>query len=183
MQSTFAQIMLDLQDRIAAVVPSIRMIDRYIGQDQTAIKPALDYPAVLIDTESAEYEEAGEGCQFARAVFSVRIMYANFVKCLQKSPLAVRQKALDDFETEQRVVAAIHGWAPTALDDEAQPHQYCEPFIRTADRSENLNDIGLRIRTVLFSTAWEERVPEPVLEPEPEPEPSDDEEPQPDTDE
>ena len=155
MQSTFAQIMLDLQDRIAAVVPSIRMIDRYIGQDQTAIKPALDYPAVLIDTESAEYEEAGEGCQFARAVFSVRIMYANFVKCLQKSPLAVRQKALDDFETEQRVV--------------------------TADRSENLNDIGLRIRTVLFSTAWEERVPEPVLEPEPEP--SDDGEPQPDTDE
>ena len=88
---------------------------------------------------------------------------------------------MDDFETEQRVVAAIHGWAPTALDDEAQPHQYCEPFIRTADRSENLNDIGLRIRTVLFSTAWEERVPEPVLEPEPEP--SDDGEPQPDTDE
>lgn len=159
--------MLDLQDRIAAEVPGIRMIDRYFGQEQSAVKPSLDYPAVLIDAESAEYDEAAEGCQFARATFSVRLMHANFTKCLQTSPATVRQNALRDFELEHQVVAAVHGWAPIALDDDGNPHQYCEPLIRIADRSENMNDIGLRIRTIMFTTAWEERMPLPEpIEPE-----------------
>ena len=163
LQSPFAQIMLDLQDRIAKVVPDIRMIDRYIGQDQTAIKPALDYPAVLIDVESTEYEEAGQGSQFARATFSVRIMHANFTKSLQRSAAKVREESLEDFALEQKVVSAIHGWAPVVEVDETELHQYCEPFIRTGDMSENRNDIGLRIRTVTFTTAWEERFPEPSM--------------------
>ena len=159
LSSPFAKIMIDLQDRIAGQVKDIRMIDRYIGQDQTALKPALDYPAVLIDVESCEYEEAGEGTQFARATFSVHIMHANYSKCLQQSSQNVREEALKDFELEHKVVNAIHGWAPTATVDN-EVHQYCEPFIRTGDRSENRNDIGLRIRTILFTTAWEERMAE-----------------------
>lgn len=161
LESPFAQIMLDLQDRIAEAVPGIRMIDRYIGQEQTAIKPALDYPAVLIDIEETDYEEAGEGSQFARATFSVRIMHANFTKSIQKSKPEVREKALEDFTLEHKVVSAIHGWAPVTEGSDGELHQYCEPFIRTGDRSENRNDIGLRVRTVLFTTAWEERMPEP----------------------
>lgn len=161
LESPFAQIMLDLQDRIAEAVPGIRMIDRYIGQEQTAIKPALDYPAVLIDVEGTDYDEAGEGSQFARATFSVRIMHANFAKSIHKSSDRVREQALEDFTIEHDVVSAIHGWAPVAEGSDGELHQYCEPFIRTGDRSENRNDIGLRIRTVLFTTAWEERMPEP----------------------
>ena len=56
------------------------------------------------------------------------------------------------------MVSAVHGWAPLMADDDKVLHQYCEPFIRTADRSENRNDIGLRIRTVFFTTAWEEEM-------------------------
>ncbi len=154
LSSSFAQIILALQDRIAKQVPAIRMIDRYLGQEQTAIRPALDYPAVLIDVDECEYEEAGEGSQFARATFSVRIIH----KCIQKSPGKIRAESMEDFELEQRVVSAVHGWAPLIEDMDEVVHQFCEPFIRTADRSENRNDIGLRIRTVFFTTAWEEEM-------------------------
>ncbi|MBR0195266.1 MAG: hypothetical protein IJQ32_03360 [Paludibacteraceae bacterium] len=168
LSSPFAQIMLDMQDRIAAQVPGIRMIDRYIGQDQTALKPALDYPAVLIDVENCDYEEAGQGSQFARATFSVKIFHADFSRCIQKSPSKVRENALKDFELEHAVMSALHGWAPTA-EVENELHQYAEPLIRTGDRSENRNDIGLRIRTILFTTAWEERMPEgDIAHPDPE---------------
>ena len=160
LSSPFAQIMLDMQNRIAAQVPGIRMIDRYIGQDQTALKPALDYPAVLIDVENCDYEEAGQGSQFARATFSVKIFHADFSRCIQKSPSKVRENALKDFELEHAVMSALHGWAPTA-EVENELHQYAEPLIRTGDRSENRNDIGLRIRTILFTTAWEERMADP----------------------
>ena len=158
LSSSFAQIILALQDRIAKQVPGIRMIDRYLGQEQTAVRPALDYPAVLIDVEDCEYEETGNGCQFARATFSIRIMHANFTKCIQKSPGKIRAESMEDFELERSVVSAVHGWAPLMADGDKVLHQYCEPFIRTADRSENRNDIGLRIRTVFFTTAWEEEM-------------------------
>lgn len=140
--------MLDLQDHIKAAVPEIRQVDQYLGQDQTDVRPALSLPAVLIDFENTEYEQSGCGSQWGVCTVSLRLCHANFTNASAASPSAVREASLKAYELERRLVNAVHCWEPA--------DQYCQPLVRTADQSENRNDIGLRIRTIAFTTAFED---------------------------
>lgn len=156
MNSIFAKILFDLQNHIMASMPEIRQVDQYLGQDQTDIRPALALPAVLIDFENTEYEQSGCGSQFALATISVRLCHANFTTTLPKASVPassaggsypLREASMKAYELEQKLVNTIHLWEPS--------DQYCQPLVRTADQSENRNDIGLRIRTIAFTTAFE----------------------------
>lgn len=145
-ESPIANIIYDLQELIAANLPEIRWTDQYLGQDQTDLRPMLAYPAVLIEAEQTEYSELGNLSQFANSTISLRLITDNFSSSAQAAPESSRLKALEYYDLEDRLVALIHGWRPQ--------ERYCQKLIRTADRSENRNDIGLRIRTITFTTAF-----------------------------
>ena len=166
---------MDIEDRLADKVPTLRWIDQYHGQDMTDLRPSLAYPAALIEFEQSDYEGMGQYDQFCRASLTVRLLLDNYASSAQKSPAKSRNAAMRCYELEDEVVNALHGWTP----DE----DFVQPLIRTADRSENRNDIGLRIRIISFSTAWEcadiepepepeEPAEEPIEEPEPTEEPT-----------
>ena len=147
LQNHFAQLLLQIEDRIADQVKDIRWIDQYHGQDQTDIRPALAYPAVLIDFEQTEYEGMGGFSQSAAVTLTVRLLLDNFASSAQKSPQKAKETAMRCYELEDEVVAALHGWSPDT--------DFCQPLVRLSDRSENRHDIGLRIRVITFTTEWE----------------------------
>lgn len=138
----------DICGRLQEEVPQLRLVDHDWGQDQTDVRPALAYPAALIDFPDTSFEEMGDGDQTAEATVTVRIFFDSFAQSSALAPKQSREIALRCYEVEHAVVSALHGWMP---DD-----GYCQPLIRTSARSENRNDIGLRIRTVTFTTAFEE---------------------------
>lgn len=147
LKNAYSRLIIAICDRLASEVKELRWIDQYHGQDMTDIRPSLAYPAALIDFDQSTYDQAGQNSQFCAATMSVRLVLDNYAASSQKSPQKARETAMRCYELENEVVNALHGWSP----DE----DYVEAFVRTADRSENRDDIGLRIRIITFTTAWE----------------------------
>lgn len=148
-KSIFSKLLLDIIDHINNTMPEIRLVDRYLGQDQVAIRPAIATPAVLVDIDSETYSNLAGFSQYVdAATISVRLLVDNFSASSAKAPQKARKCAMSDFELEKVLVDRLHGWTPT--------DNYCSPLIRTSASSENRNDIGLRIRTITFTTSFED---------------------------
>ena len=147
--SVFSKLLLDLMNQVDSTLKEVRMVDRYLGQDQTNVRPAILCPAVLIDIESEQYQDMGCGSQYVEpATITVRLLVDNYSSSSSKAPQNAREQSMKDFELEKRLVDCIHGWTP---DD-----GYCTSLVRTEASSDNRNDIGLRIRTITFTTSFED---------------------------
>ena len=149
MKSFFARYYLDLQNRIKSTVPEIEWIEQDFGQEVfDKWRPNVAFPSVLIDFPMTNYEAEGGLSQFATVSITIRLLVAPFSQSYEDAPIEVKKDALSYFELEQKLISSLHGWYP---DDE-----YCQPLIRESISSHNRNDIGLRIRNITFSTAYEE---------------------------
>ena len=149
MDSFFANFYLDLCDRIRTAVPAIEWIEQDFGQDVfDKWRPNVAFPAVLIDFPSAQYSGEGGSRQFGEVTVSIRLLVVPFEQSYDDAPLEVKKGALKYFELEQQIISALHNWCPDG--------GYCQPLVRSSVSSNNRNDIGLRIRNFLFTTAYEE---------------------------
>lgn len=147
MKSFYARLYLDILDRIKNEVPEIRWTEQDFGQDSyDEYRPAILFPALLIDFPETSYEGLSELDQFARTTISLRLLAAPFTQSYEGAPVEIAEDALGFFEIEQKVVEAIHGWSP----------DYCQPLIRERAASDIRNKNGLRVRELTFSTAHEE---------------------------
>lgn len=147
MESYFASLYLDLQERIKTEVPEIKWIEQDFGQDVfDKWRPNVAFPAVLIDFPDASYENLSGSGQTATVAVTLRLMVAPFEQSYEDAPLTVRKGALEYFELEHKLIQAIHGWST----------DYTQPLIRTRLSSNNRNDLGLRIRELQFTTAYQE---------------------------
>ena len=148
MTDVFSQLYLDMAERIHATMPEIALIDQYLGQDQSHLRPKLAYPAVLIDFDLATYSMLGGAGQFAEVQISVRLLFDNYASSAQSAPDTTRATALKIYDTEQKLVDTLHNWQPDG--------GYIQPLVRTSAATQNRNDIGLKIRVLTFTTAWTE---------------------------
>lgn len=149
MNSLFARLYLDLQARIKDQVPEIKWIEQDFGQDTfDKWRPNVDFPAVLIDFPDASYSNMAGNDQLGEVTIMVRLLVAPFSQSYDGAPIEVKQNSLQFFELEDALVNALNGWAPT--------EGYCQLLVRTRAQSHNRNDIGLRIRELQFTTAYED---------------------------
>lgn len=160
MESYFADLYLDLQERIKTEVPEIKWIEQDFGQDVfDKWRPNVSFPAVLIDFPDATYENLSGSGQTATVAVTLRLLVAPFEQSYENAPLTVREGALEYFELENKLIQAIHGWAPSLPSPQGEGaggEVYSQPFIRTRLSSNNRNDLGLRIRELQFTTAYQE---------------------------
>lgn len=158
MNSFFARYYLDLCERIRTEVPEIEWIEQDFGQDVfDKWRPNVAFPAVLIDFPSASYDAEGGLSQFGEVTLSVRLLVAPFTQSYDDAPIEVKEDALQYFELEQKLINALHGWAPVSSPSGGgREGAYCQPLVRSSIQSNNRNDIGLRIRNLAFTTAYEE---------------------------
>ena len=156
MDSFFANFYLDLCERIRAAVPEVKWIEQDFGQDVfDKWRPNVGFPAVLIDFPTAQYSGESGLSQFGEVSVSLRLLVAPFSQSYENAPLEVKKEALKYFEIEQQLVDALHGWTPSPV-ERAGGEVYCQPLVRSSITSNNRNDIGLRIRNLSFTTAYEE---------------------------
>lgn len=146
-KSIYGRLFTDLCDHLQAAVPELALIDHDWGQEDTELRPALACPAALIDFQGTTYTGLSGLSQWGEATVTVRLLFDSYARSSALVPEEWRDIALEFYETEHRVVEALHGWMPGG--------GYCQGLIRTGDSSENRNDIGLRVRVITFSTAFE----------------------------
>lgn len=149
MNSPFAKLYLDLQERIKTKVSEINWIEQDFGQDvYDKWRPNVAFPAVLIDFTNTDYSDIAGAHQHADVMINMRLLVAPFSQSYEDAPIEVRQDALEYYEIEQKLVEALHDWTPN--------EGYCQSLIRKRVTANNRSDIGLRIRELQFSTAWQE---------------------------
>lgn len=149
MEYFFSQIISDLQDRISTEVPEFRYIDQdlgQLGQTDDDEKPSLAYPAVLIDFPDSNYSNLSSGAQLGAVPISLQLIFAPYSPTWNKVPGMVKKKGLEYLEIEQKLFKALQNWN---LD-------YFSPLIRTSAKSQNNNDVGLRVRLLTFTTEYED---------------------------
>lgn len=147
--SFFSRCYLDICERIRTEVPEIEWIEQDLGQDAfDKWRPNVAFPAALIDFPATKYEAEAGLSQLAETKINIRLLVAPFSQSYDEAPIEVKQDALQYFEIEQKLINALHGWAPA--------EGYCQPLVREAIFSDNRNDLGLRIRSIAFTTCYEE---------------------------
>jgi hypothetical protein len=147
MESPFARLFLDLQERIKIKVPEVLYVEQDLGQLGTDDpRKYLMFPAVLIDFPSTPFTNLQGDNQLAVPVISVTLVFDNYSQTNQLAPLEVRETGLKYLEVEQKLYMAIQGWNT----------DYCEKLNRTNTNGHNRNDVGLRVRELTFITSFED---------------------------
>lgn len=147
MNSFFAKLFLEIQQKIKTDVSEIRFIEQNFGQygfeDYRAM---VSFPALLIDFSNTNYSALQGDIQLAEATVNIVLLFDPFSQSYNLAPEAVKQKALEYYEIEHKVYKALQGWNT----------EFCTPLVRTDAKSQNRNEIGLRIRELNFSTEFED---------------------------
>lgn len=145
MKSFFSQLYTDLQQHILTSVPDIKWVEQDLAQDEADFRPNVAFPAVLIDFTSADYEDLGQLAQTATVEVQLRLLVATYSQSYSSAPDNVKEQALQYFELEHELIEAVHGFSS----------ELYQPLGLRSIRTQNRPDIGLRIRTLTFATAYQ----------------------------
>jgi hypothetical protein len=147
MDSFFAKLFLEMQQKIKNEVPEIRFVEQNFGQygfeDYRAM---VSFPALLIDFPNTTFSALQGDIQLGLATINIVLLFEPFSQSYNLAPEVVRQKALEYYEIEHKVYKALQGWHTA----------FCTPLVRTDSKSQNRNEIGLRIRELNFTTEFED---------------------------
>lgn len=107
-----------LIERITTQVPTIRFVDQDWGQLENygTGKPPVSWPCALVDMAEFAYTEiGGVNRQSATGFVQIRLAQVQWSPSNSLAPTAIRQKAIEYYETEQALHEALQGWAPTGF--------------------------------------------------------------------
>lgn len=146
-ESPFGKIFLELQERIKAEVPEVIYIEQDLGQLGTDDpRKYMSFPGVLIDFPSTPFSNLQGKNQLGTPVVSVTLVFDNYSQTWQDAPLDIRKTGLKYLEVEQRLFIAVQSWES----------DFCQALNRTAATGHNRNDVGLRVRELTFTSAFED---------------------------
>jgi hypothetical protein len=141
-------VFLAIANRIQAVVTSLKWIDWDSGQldfVNNNERPAIAFPACLIDMEYPQCDEIGGGMQIVTCNVTIRLVFYPAGETSHVSP--VRSAALTIFDTVIAVHSALQGWSTEAL----------SIFSRLNAKPERRKD-GLKVYRIVYQTAFTETV-------------------------
>ena len=129
MNSPFANIFLDLQNRITAQVPAVIFIDMDYGQLETKERPSVAFPCILLDFKSWKFTS-------------------------NITPETYKEAALSILDLEWQIYRALEGYKPVvAVDNTNTPTQAAHPMVRASIETDNRRP-GLKVRELYFTTAF-----------------------------
>jgi hypothetical protein len=147
MNSFIKTLFLDIQNRIVSEVPEIVFIDQNIGQyGFEDFRAKLSFPAVLIDFPNIAYSAMQGNIQLGIATINISLIFDTYSQTYNIAPEEVKELGLKYLDIEQKIYQSLQGWS----------NDTCTPLVRTDTKSENRNEIGLRIRDLNFTCEFED---------------------------
>lgn len=147
MESPFARIFLDLQEHIEIEVPEIVFVEQDLGQlGSEDPRKMMSFPGVLIDFPNTGFSNLVGKNQLATPTIAITLALDTYSQTYNLAPKEVKELGLEYLELEQKLYKAIQEWES----------DYCEGLVRTNANGQNKNDIGLRVRELVFTTQFED---------------------------
>lgn len=139
------QIFLDLCTRLEGQVPELRWVDWDEGQlDMQAERPAVAFPACLIDIVYAGCDDLTDTIQLVRANIPLRVAFSASGATNTKS--TARNTALAAFAILDKIHEALQGWHNAGS---------FTILTRTSATREKRRD-GLKVYRLNYSTTFQE---------------------------
>jgi len=147
MESPLALLFKAIQDRIATEVEEIQWIDQNLAQyfNEEKRKNML-FPCVLIDFPNCDFTALQGDIQMANLTISLSLFFDIWNATHTGAPDAVKEAGLNYLEIEHKVWSCLQGFAT----------QFTTPFVRTNSKSQNINEIGLIVKEMTFTTSFED---------------------------
>lgn len=139
------EIIAAICDRLEAEVEALRWIDIDSGQLEVTQRPAVAFPACLVDMAYPQCDDLGGGKQNVTANVTLRLVFDAPGATSAASP--VREQSLAFLDTIEAVHEALQGWSTTAL----------SAFSRLNAQPEK-NKSGLKVYRITYQTAFTESV-------------------------
>lgn len=147
MKSVFAQLFLAIQEQIRDLVPEIKQIDQDLGQlEYYKERPALNFPCVLVDFPTAQFQDESQLVQLALLNVSLRLAFEPWSSASSEAPDVTKEDALEYYELELKLYAAMQGFDAEGC---------IQPLTRISVSTERREDV-YRVREMLFTTATED---------------------------
>lgn len=106
-----------LCDRLKNQVPELRYIDFDFGQLDAADRPPVALPCCLIRISYPSNTPEACGVQITDVQISIRVAFETTGQTNAAAPEGVRKKALQLFDTLDKMHAALSGYCPEPLTD------------------------------------------------------------------
>ena len=147
LESPFALLFKELQERIATEVPEIKWIDQNLAQYLDGdYRKAMIFPCVLIDFPNCDYDALQGNIQMAKPTILLSLFFDNWNATNHAAPTETIKAGLNYLEIEHKVYSCLQGWAAS----------FTQPLVRTNSKSQNINDIGLLVKENTFTTSFED---------------------------
>lgn len=147
MDSFYSQFILDLQAKFKAEMPAIKFIEQNLGQwVKENFATTSFFPGMLVDFPDTDYSQLAGNDQLGSVNIEITLFFSTFSQSNSLAPKNVKEKSLDYYDIEKQVVSILQGWS----------NGYFRPLNRTKALSRNKNELGLRIRELIFTTEFEE---------------------------
>lgn len=137
------QITLEIFNRLETEVPALRWIDLESGQLDSPARPAVAFPACLIELSYPRCEDVSQYGQNVSATVTLRLVFMPGGATNHRSP--VQEDGLNALETVEAVHHALQGWGTNALSN----------FARTTAAPEKRRD-GLQVFRITYETSFQE---------------------------
>lgn len=145
LMSLLLELLLQVQHRIATLVPEIKYIDQDYGQ-LLQEKPPVSWPCALIALEPFQYHTIGQGYTLAQGGLNLTLGFNPMVRISHHIKASYVLKGLHYYNVEEKVHQALQGW---------HPGQQFGPLIRQASSSID-NNKNLIIRNIIYAITYEE---------------------------
>lgn len=151
--SPFANLYLKVMARLLEQVPELRYIDQDMGQlEHYEIRPAVSFPCALIEVDEFDFSEVGSQLrQIGEGFVIIRLGTPAFSPANNLAPAAVREKALDYYNVEEKIYQALHGWNADGF----------SKLLRRKSKREERNDT-IKVRVMVFATSFDDDTAQPV---------------------
>ncbi|WP_293871656.1 hypothetical protein [Flavobacterium sp.] len=137
----------ELQDRIKTEASEIVWINQNLAQYLNDEKrKAMIFPCVLIDFPNTDYTALQGDIQMGNATIMVTLFFDIWNQTYHVAPNQTIEDGLSYFDIEQKIYSCLQGWAAS----------FTQPLVRTNSKNQNINDLGLRVIELTFTTAYED---------------------------
>lgn len=152
-QSYYALLLLALKARIQQQVPEILLIEQDWNQlDSSDVTSAISWPCILIDFTLSDFSNESEQVQWGDVTLQLRLGFPPVT-----APDTIGSQALACYEIEAKLHNALQGWQPADEAGNAIGEALTRLQVTTEDRTDEI-----RVRTLLFTTAFEDGSAAPV---------------------
>jgi len=144
----FSKIVLDLENRILSEVPEIKCIGQDLGQltsSEDHSSHNIAFPAVFIEFTDSKYSNLATHHQLGEISLNIQFITETH---LQMEHQLAQTKNREYLEIENKLHQALQGWS---LD-------YFSDLSRLQIQSENKTDMGLRLRSMIYTTEYEDYI-------------------------